>query len=278
MPRPHSIRLNCESLEAREVPAIVLQGTFVAFGTAPTINGGNITVSEVALNRQGGVGDPTTDRNLTVFQNTDKVANAADTITLTNSGSTLTLTDTDGIFVRVVNGASTFFADFGMTAEIQNVTGLKVKLQLGGNDRIVDRTNLDATLVGGLGSDTIIATGGAVNPFVIQQLSRPGGLDPALYSLIDAITLQKKLQGLNGNDTLRGPLYGFRVVLDGGNGRDKLTGGIGPDILIGGAGVDVLQGFGGRDTYNTLDTSIDYIFNQPGDAIAANPFDYRAFP
>ena len=117
-----------------------------------------------------------------------------------------------------------------------------------------------------------------MNPFVVQQLSLPGGPTRRIYSLLDAKTPRKKLLGQTGGDTLIGPRFGFKVVLNGGNGSDKLTGGLGPDILIGGTGVDVLDGFGGRDIYNTIDNTLDYIFNRPGDAVGADPFDYRASP
>ena len=84
--------------------------------------------------------------------------------------------------------------------------------------------------------------------------------------------------GQTGGDTLIAPRFGYKVVLHGGKGSDTLTGGIGPDILLGGAGVDVLRGFGGRDTYNTIDLTLDFIFNQAGDAVGADTFDYKAIP
>jgi hypothetical protein len=280
MTRPNSIRLNCESLEARDVPAVFVEGTAatptLVAGQPPAVNGAAVTIREVAF--------AATDLNVvnqafSAFETTTRSATAADKINIAQSGSTLTIKSSDGIFVRfTANGGQTFFHNRGTTLTINSVTGLNVNLQLGGNDKLVDKTNLDATLIGGPGIDTIIATGGAVHPFVVQQLSQPGGASPAQYSLLATLTPQKTLLGQTGGDTLIGPRFGFKVVLHGGKGSDNVTGGLGPDILLGGAGVDVLRGFGGRDTYNTIDNTLDYIFNQPGDAVAADPFDIRSSP
>ena len=265
--RNNSTSLKLETLEARDVPAIVLEGTFVAFGTAPTINGGNVTVSEVALNRTGGVGDPVTDKNITVFQNTNKVANAADGLTFAVNNGTLSISSSDGIFVRVVTGASTFFANFGTTAEIQNVTGLNVNLQLGGDDTVTDNTTLSSTINGGAGNDNITG-GGMINPALLPFLS-----NPAFLPLLAGMGGQKVLQGGAGDDKITGPIFGFFNQLDGGEGNDTIIGGLGLDIITGGAGFDVLFGLGGGDFYLAFDGGPDFVLDQPNDIVFGDPFD-----
>jgi Ca2+-binding RTX toxin-like protein len=337
MTRPNSIRLNCESLEAREVPAVVVEGTAatptLVAGMPPTPNGGTVTIGEVAF--------AATDLNVinqafSAFETTTRSAAANDNITLTQSGSTLTINSSDGIFIRfTANAGQTYFHNRGNTLTIPNVTGLTVNLQLGGNDSVVDNTALASTINGGTGNDTLTATGGAakvlnggdgndiitdnatgataidggpgndiltvagieLNPALLPFLFGPTGLNIALLPLLGA-TAAKTVNGGDGNDTLtatgfatnftfdggagddmiNGPQIGFINSLKGGDGNDTIVGGFGLDILEGGAGFDVLFGLGGGDFYIALDGGPDFVLNQRGEFVFADPFDIKSAP
>ncbi len=113
----------------------------------------------------------------------------------------------------------------------------------------------DATLVGGLGSDTI--TGGATDQVIFGDEEQS---DPAVAAAVTA-GAGDSIDGLGGNDTLYGQggddtlsgSAGFNALF-GGPGNDRLldggdagsietmAGGAGDDTLIGGAGTDYLFG------------------------------------
>ena len=200
---------------------------------------------------------------------------SADSIVIENAGSLVVLTNPDEIFIRLENGN---LVNAGTSLVIRDVTELTVDLLLGGNDRIVDRTNLKATHTGGPGNDTIRATGGAVHQFVVLQVTKPGGADLANFSLLSTLAPLKNLKGKDGKDTLTGPLFGFGTILAGGNGADRLTGGLGRDTLVGGNGVDNMSGGGGRDLYNAIDNLRDFIFNRSGDIVGSDSFDVKSIP
>lgn len=272
MPRNSAFRvaLSLECLETREVPAVVLDGTF----TGSTANGTFRAVANsgsVAVNEIGGTFVAFDSNGLNGTQVTKPETNA-DAIVLENAGSLVVLTNPDGIFIRLQNAN---LVNVGTSLVITDVTDLTVNLALGGNDSIVDKTNLKATLSGGPGSDTIRATGGAVHEFVVLQVTRPGGASPSQFSRLGTLAPQKILRGQDGGDTLKGPMFGFNTILNGGNGSDRLTGGLGRDTLVGGKGIDTLRGNGGRDIYNAIDGARDYIFNQAADSVGADVFDVR---
>ena len=269
MIRPRSSALALEPLEPREVPAVVLDGTFTgstANGTFKvTGNSGNVTITKiggdapfVAFGPNGLNGVATT-----------KPATNADTLTLDTTGSTLALTNSDGIFVKLQNGN---FVNMGNSFSIDNVTGLTVNLQLGGNDTVTDNTSFASTINGGPGSDTLTATVGALNPALIPFLFGPTGLNAGLVSLLIA---PKTLDGGTGDDTLTGPIIGFLNTLRGGDGNDTVIGGLGLDIIDGGAGFDILFGQSGGDIYLALDGGPDFILNVKGDVVVADPLDLR---
>ena len=176
--------LTLECLESREVPAIVLDGNF----TGSTVNGTFEAFADggsVVINEIGGTFTAFDADGLNGTQVTKPETNA-DSIVLENAGSLVVLTNPDEIFIRLENGN---FVNVGTSLVIRDVTELTVDLLLGGNDRIVDRTNLKATHTGGPGNDTIRATGGAVHQFVILQVTKPGGADPANFSLLSELAL-----------------------------------------------------------------------------------------
>jgi len=259
MTRANSSKLSCERLEARDVPAIILDGTFN--GSTTVANGGFVNISEV-----GGT-ITVVDSSLLNPQVVSLSNTANDAITLSLSGTTLTVTNPDGVYIRVLGTGAIVQA--GTSVTVANATGVSVGLQLGGNDSVADNTTLNANIDGGPGNDTITSAG-LVLPFL------PSPLDPALFPLLGASGGMKNLRGGDGDDSITGPLLGFFNQLDGGNGNDIIIGGIGPDVLIGGDGVDVLAGIGGADIYLSLDLAFDYDVNFIGDVVFADPFDLVA--
>src|SRR4051812_45780831 len=127
--RNNATALQLESLEAREVPAIFIAGATLS-GTTTVLPSGTITVSEIALNNQ-----TTFAPNNMTSAPTTRSATADDNVTFSFSGSTLTITSSDGIFATV-NMPGFQPNNFGNTVTINNVTGLNVNLQLGGNDSV----------------------------------------------------------------------------------------------------------------------------------------------
>lgn len=289
--KSNSFRPNCEALESREVPAIVIDGTFNGGGQAPTPNG-NVNITEVQF-ATGGAAEGVVDKLITTFVPATKSASANDNIVLTLNGSTLTINSSDGIYVRtMVNGGDIRFVDFGNTIDISGVTGLNVNLQLGGNDSVTDNTTLGSTINGGIGNDTITVAGGAVNPLLLQLLMQPGGLNPALLPLLSQMSgPAKNISGGDGDDTItvngfasmfmidggvgadriNGPTFGLFNQLKGGADNDIIIGGMGQDIIFGDAGVDILFGFGGNDFLISVDGGPDFVLNQPGDTVIPDP-------
>lgn len=117
-----------------------------------------------------------------------------------------------------------------------------------------------ASMNGGAGLDTILATNDADFTLTTSSLSRStggqfglAGIDNAFLTggaggnTIDAAAFSGTtiLDGQAGNDILKA---GARnSVLVGGAGNDSLQGGLGADILAGDAGDDTLTGGGGND-------------------------------
>jgi len=275
--------LNCEALEDRDVPAVVVQGTLAMAGTPPTPNGGNVTIQELEITAtQTNISNQAFTSTGT---GTPRSATASDNVTLTLNGDKLTINSSDGVYVRFTFGGSTFFHDRGTTLDITGVNGLNVDLQLGGNDNvtingtatynmtvnggegndtILDNTGLTATLNGGNGNDTIKAMGSStINPLLLMGAGGKG-INPLLFAGMGGT---KMIQGGDGDDNITGPFFGFFNTLDGGAGNDTIIGGFGPDIIIGGTGFDILFGFGGKDFYIDLDTA--FILNQKGDFVFA---------
>jgi Ca2+-binding RTX toxin-like protein len=278
--RPNAIRLNCEILEARDVPAVVIDGTAttptLTAGQPPTPNGGLVSIQEVAF---AATDTNVINQNFSAFETTTRNAAANDTITLSVNGNTLTIFSSDGIFVRfTANGGQTYFHNRGTTLDVPNVTGVNAFLQLGGDDTLTDLTPFSNTVSGGPGNDTLTAEGAPINMGLLQLYLQPGGINPALYPLIFGVLGPgKTIVGDEGNDTLVAPLVSFFTQLNGGEGNDFIVGGVGLDILTGGGGGDVLWGRGGKDYYFANDSVADAIFSRPGDIVFADPFDPR-FP
>jgi Ca2+-binding RTX toxin-like protein len=288
--------LNVENLEARDVPAVVVDGAYPAAalmaGTPPTPNGGTVSIREVAI----AMNDPNVlNQAATAFENITKSATANDNLTLTNNGGTLTINNSDGVFVRFVVGGVTTLYDAGTSLTIQNVTGIGVSTQLGGNNTIADKTTfLPVTVSDGPGTDTVTLAGTPINPVVLQflmQSSAAGGINPALVPLLGQLLGPAKtvtggtgnltatvtgfafgdtITGGSGNNLITGPAFGIFNTLKGGSGNNTIIGGFGSDIIIGGAGAggfDQLAGFGGKDVYVVSGLRFAFVFNQAGDTV-----------
>jgi len=284
--------LRVESLEARDVPAVVLNGTF-ANGTT-TATGGAVTVAELAGGSYSVFDQSQT--NLTLGVNVNGTAN--DNLTLSVTNGTLSLTDSDGIYIRDQNGN---LVSVGNSLNVQNVTGLAVNLDQGGddtvtlngtgtlnvtvgagpgNDTITDNSTFTAALNGGAGNDTIRAVGGPINPVLLQFLQQGQSAlkNPNIFPFLMSLGGQKTVNGGAGDDNITGPLVGFFNSLSGGEGNDFIMGGIGLDIIDGGPGFDVLFGLGGGDIYLATDNGPDFILNQKNDIVVADAFDFLQTP
>ena len=271
--RSNSAALRCEALEARDVPAIVLAAGFTQ--PTPTTTdiaplGGTVTVTEIQLVST----NPLRQRNNAVAPGQTKLATASDSITFNLSDTTLTISSADGIFGRATNAlGNQVTVTYGNTLTINNVTGLNVQLQLGGNDTVAlngtaafaptmnsgpgndsvaDNTPLATALDGGPGNDTVTAAGGAVDPaliaFLFQQVQN---LTPDLLSMIAGTGPTKLLIGGDDDDTITVKEAASRFTLNGGAGNDTLFAPTGLfNGLVGGAGDDTLVGslFGFFDT------------------------------
>lgn len=291
MVRKNSFRPNCEALEPREVPALVVQGTFTMAGVAPTPNGGNVTVQEVALTNA----DTVTNQAFTALDPQTKSATANDSVTFTLSGGTLTINSADGIFIRYsTNGTNTFHQNRGTTLTINGVTGLNVDLQLGGSDSVTDNTQgLPVTINGGAGNDVINAAGSPINPALLPFLMQNPALAPLIAQMsgppknisggagMDNITVNGfaamyMIDGGDDKDMIQGPLMGSFNQLRGGAGDDVIIGGFGQDIIFGDAGLDVIAGLGGNDFLITIDGGPDFVLNVKGDTVISDPLDSLA--
>lgn len=309
--RPAAARLACESLEARDVPAIIIDALVNDDATDYAPTGGFVTVNEVAFDetalvvfRDGSPVDPTT-----------RFADANDVVTLTRQGSNLLITSTDGIFGRTTN-LNNALVFYGNTLTVPNVTGLAVSLQLGGDDALTEISSFATTIDTGPGNDVIRVTGSAVSAPLLQLFQTPGGIQQLVTSGVtispaktirggsgnDTITATGAMSNLTinggdgddvingpqfgylntlsgdaGNDTIRGALLGGFNLLDGGADRDIVVGGLGTDFLLGGTGLDILIGQGGNDTYIAADVDLDFVFNRPTDSVSADSFDVLTF-
>jgi hypothetical protein len=265
MNRTSSFRLRCERLEARDVPAIILNGTFD--GTTTTATGGTVSILEIDGTFTAVNPDLTTPQTVTAS------TTANDTIAFRALGSTLTVTDTDGVFIRVTNQGG-MIVRAGTSVDVPNATAIDANLLLGGNDSVTDNSMLNAGINAGPGNDTIVSTGMLANPTAALFIQTP--LNPALLPLIGSLGGTKRLFGGDGDDSITGPLLGFYNQMDGGTGNDVIVGGIGPDYIVGGDGLDVLTGLGGSDIYVSLDLFFDYVLNVKGDLVFADSFDFVA--
>ncbi len=290
--RPTPPLLNCECLEARDVPAVILNAAFNAARTDIAPLGGSVVVSEVRL----ATTDALVTRAGTTSPRVTKLATANDTLTFSLSGTTLTITSADGIFGRIVNSntTTTQTVNYGTTLVVNGVSTLTVDMPLGGNDIINENVNGVPVVIGaGPGSDQITSQGPNLSPALAQFLVAASVTNPALIPSISTLFPPKALNGGDGDDTLSVTGFAIGYTLDGGNGNDQIsvpltstlnslvggagndniTGGLGTELIIGGAGNDILIGNGGRDIYIVNDVELDLVVGVRGDIVSRDPFD-----
>ncbi len=309
-------RMKLEHLEARDVPAVMIDYAFNPATATYEPAGGNVLVSEIGLTGSERFMSPQGD----IVPGSAKSPTANDNIIVRLDGSRLTLFSADGIFAvhRESMSIQPVIISYGTTVTIENVTDLTISLQLGGddtvviegsapyspkvdggpgNDKIIDNSTTTSTLRGGSGDDTISAAGTTLDPQLFQFALQATRANPALMPLLAGLGGVPKtlagddgndvlsvtgfgsgfvLDGGTGNDTLTGPQFGYMNTLRGGDGDDTVIGGWGLDVFDGGSGSDILVGFGGGDIYLTQDGGFDLVLNQKGDTVFTDPFDARA--
>lgn len=239
--RTDAARLSCEALEGRDVPAILIDATvtFADDGTATTTpTGGLVNVSEVAFDE----GTPVVNPNGTPVDPSVVSANADDVVTFTQSGSRVTVTGSGGVYGRLTN-LNNSLVFFGNSVTVSGATGLNVSLQLGGNDRVADNTQLAATIDAGPGNDTVQVAGGQFRPDVALLFT-----DPKLFGLLaqyaSTASAPKTVSGGDGNDTLTGSGAYFQLNMSGGAGDDviRVDGFAAQSAFDGGDGNDTVTG------------------------------------
>ncbi|GAA0479815.1 hypothetical protein Ade02nite_39020 [Paractinoplanes deccanensis] len=146
------------------------------------------------------------------------------TISITRSGRTVTVDDS--VAVKAGKGCSAVGGDKTKVRCTLSVNPTWLRLVLGGgNDILVNRSDLSMNVDAGNGNDRI--TGGPKR------------------DILDGNIGNDALWGLGGNDDLEA--YSGADALSGGDGDDKLDGGWDNDRLLGGNGKDLLNGGFGND-------------------------------
>lgn len=148
------------------------------------------------------------------------------TITGTGGADTISANSASGTVTATLNGNSKTFSESA-------VTGIDILAGSGNDSVTVTGDAIPATLLGGLGDDTL--NGGAAADSI------GGGMGNDVVA------------GGGGNDTLRA-----------GQGNDSLRGGMGNDIVFGGQGNDTLRGGQGDDMFFARDGLMDQIFGGLG--------------
>ncbi len=134
--------------------------------------------------------------------------------------------------------------------------GQQLVIRAGGGEDTIDvpaGTDVDLTLIGGSGDDTIVTRGGDDTVLGMDgedKIDAGGGADRvsggAGADYLDGQGGDDVVTGGSGRDTLYG--MGGDDVLSGGEGQDYLEGADGEDRLDGGAGDDIASGGKGDDT------------------------------
>ena len=213
----------------------------------------------------GGFGDDTlsADTGLDTLDGTDGSDNVK-----TVADVDQTLTDSQVNFAGIPNDTITLIA-------IEHAW-----LSGGTSNNVLDATGFTlggVTLMGGLGSDTLLGT--AFDDVLSAGITTDGsGLDLMLDSL-NSSDGNDSLVGGDGRDTLNGNGGNDTIVagigddcviggagndsVDGGDGNDNVQGNGGADILLGGVGIDTLDGGESTDTLRGGDDG-DSIFGGGG--------------
>ncbi len=159
----------------------------------------------------------------------------------------------------------------GLIEDIANISGANV-LKLFNNDKIINGTEGDDTLIGGDGDDIIngfagndllnggagadTMTGGTGNDtYVVDNvgdivIEKPNeGTDTVESSITYSLTANVERLFLTGVAAINGTGNILNNLIVGNAGKNILDGGDGNDTLTGGGGADTLKGGAGDDTY-----------------------------
>lgn len=198
-------------------------------------------------NMDGGADNDT----LTGNAGNDTMAGGAGTDLLVESGGSFKLTNTTltgATGTDMLSGfenASLTGSGADDTFDARGFTAGSVTLDgLAGDDTFYGSPNNDS-LIGGDGTDLVIASGGS---FVLNDavLQGSGGANTGTDGL-SAIELAS-LAGTAGSDTLNAAGFTGNTTLNGFGGNDLIIGGDGADIILGGNGNDTIDGRGGNDS------------------------------
>jgi Ca2+-binding RTX toxin-like protein len=207
--------------------------------------------------------DPTADTNIESDETIALTLTSGTSYTIgTNYAIAGTITNDDTNPGNIITGTD---ANETFTATIQQ----DIINAQGGNDSITSTfANLQQndSVTGGLGTDTLIITGGTVNDTIAFDFSS---------NQFDLSGITAAIADIENFDfsTFVGTVNFFGTTDDNtiksGSGNDDLSGGDGNDTLDGGTGADNLIGGNGNDTYivdNANDMIVEY-FNQGIDTV-----------
>src|SRR5437016_3435721 len=164
--------------------------------------------------------------------------------------------------------------DVVATRLLKNISGIQINAGGGDDDVTVDLgpdlSNIDCTVYGGAGDDSIEGGSGA-------DFLRGGGGDDEISGGLGNDSIwggwgNDQLVGDEGSDDIFG--QGNKDTIAGGLGDDTLSGGDGSDQLSGGYDEDVLRGGDGKDTLRGGDGSDSMNGGQGSDAIFRQEIDY----
>jgi Ca2+-binding RTX toxin-like protein len=186
---------------------------------------------------------------------------------------TMDVDDFEGLHLDALGGTDALTVHNLGPTDLQNVTiDLEGVLDTGSGDGMAD----SAIAAGRTTGDTIEVRPLAEGARILGLGARINVLHP------EPANDQISVQGLGGGDRLSaldGLVSIIRLVLEGGDGGDRLFGGDGDDGLVGGANDDVLSGRAGNDsltggtgfdTFNCGDGSDTVVDPEAGEPVAAN--------
>ena len=301
-PRPRcgrtGSRRRCESLDAREVPAVVASfsggtlsvfgdsldntitvsrdaaGTILVNGGAVPVQGGTATVANTTLVQvfgQGGNDTIAMDETNGALPAANLFGGAGNDTLTGGSGNDL-LFGQDGNDTLLGKGGNDLLFGGAGNDTLTGGTGDDQVFGQAGDDRMIwnpgDGTDLNE---GGDGTDTVEVNGGnGAEQFTVTANGARVRFDrvtPAPFS-IDIGTSENLVVNMNGGDDTftagNGLATLISLAVDGGTGNDTITGGDGNDRLVGGDGNDTITGGRGSDTMFGGAGNDTFVWN-PGD-------------
>lgn len=164
------------------------------------------------------------------------------TVNGTDAAETLSVSEFQGNIRVFDSGVNSFIFNSPVPVNEIRINGL------GGNDQLVNRTDIRSRIQGGAGNDVIV--GGTVDDALFGNAGNDTlfGDFGATNVTINPIGGDDLIVGGTGNDILHG--IGGDDVLVGQDGDDRLFGGSGNDEIFGQNGADRLFGNDGNDLVN----------------------------